>query len=122
MKIEFDRTAFDIDNRPDECPICHRGIEPIELAFHMIEIDDMFRSNVLQIFYRCPRQDCQHSFIGSYTQRVDGARVQGPFRLNSTSPYRVKQLRFHEEIENLSVDFVEIYTQAHIAEQKNLTQ
>lgn len=122
MRIEFDGSVFDIDTRPDECPMCHHGIEPKELAFHMIVIDDTLRSDVLQIFYRCPRKDCQQSFIGNYKQRVHRTRVERLFRLYSTSPSRVKQLSFSEEIESLSTDFVDIYTEAHIAEQENLTQ
>ncbi|GAA5521505.1 hypothetical protein LQ318_07120 [Aliifodinibius salicampi] len=122
MRIQFDNERFDIDQRPDECPICHHGIEPEEISFHVIEVGDVMRSDILQIFYRCPRRDCQNSFIGSYRKSTVGARVRGPFRLNSTAPQRTKRLSFHKEIEDLSEDFVEIYSQAHIAEQKNLLQ
>lgn len=119
--VKFGNTAFDYDRDPDECPLCHHGIEPKLLAPHAIQKDKGF--DVLQLVMRCPRHKCQRAFIATYTQELDDYRdPTGPFLLRGCAPYRPKEPDVPEEIVTLSPAYAEILKQSHTAEHFGLTQ
>lgn len=119
--VKFGNTAFDYDRDPDECPLCHYGIEPKLIASHVIQRDKS--GNVLQLLMRCPRHKCQRAFIATYTQSLDMYRdPTGPFLLRGCGPYRPKEPDVPEEVVTLSPAYAEILKQSHAAEHFELTQ
>jgi hypothetical protein len=105
-------SAIHIDKYPDECPYCHRGIDPNYLSgFHN------FEKNVVHLSFFCPRLDCGSYFIGEYA-----VNYNANFCLARTLLGSIKQKEFSETILNISPDFVDIFYQASTAEQGGLNQ
>jgi hypothetical protein len=50
------------DKIPDECPFCHRGIDPRIIKAYF----ENYVASWAQIIFQCPRKDCLHFFIGYY--------------------------------------------------------
>lgn len=101
-----------IDKYPDECPFCHRGIDP-----NLLNGFRHFEKQLLHLDFFCPRLDCNRYFIGEYEVDNDSS-----FCLKRTLLGRSKQKVFSETIIKISSDFVEIFYQADIAEQDGLNQ
>ena len=122
MHIDINNIRYPYSSIPVTCPLCHHGIEPRMIGTNPIERES-HKGNILQLIFRCPRQDCQQAFIATYRQGQDfhGEREKN-FSLRNTSPYRGKDPVIPEEIEKLSTNFVEIYSQAHTAEHYGLNQ
>lgn len=105
-------TSVFIDKYPDECPHCHRGVDPTFLnGFRH------FDNHLLHLSFFCPRLDCNKYFIGEYEEDNSDH-----FYLTKTYLGRHKQKEFSETILGISPDFVEIYYQASTAEQNGLNQ
>lgn len=113
--------AVIIDKEPDTCPACSYGVEAISLgAYGKTDLD---RGHYVQSLYRCPRLECQAIFIAYYTSvgwiRPTDYNEYVFLRNTYIRPF-IKDENFDEEIERLSPRFVEIYTQANIAEDMGL--
>ena len=122
MHIDIERTRYPYDSIPDTCPLCHHGIEPRMIGSNVVESKG-HGGNTLQLLYRCPRQDCQRAFIATYWQgRNYRGELENIFALRNTAPYRGEEPEVPEEIKKISVNFVEIYSQAHTAEHYGLNQ
>ena len=101
-----------IDRYPDECPICHRGIDPTFLfGFQNYE------KGYVHLSFYCPMIDCNNHFIGYYEENHSNN-----FDYVRTLLGQLKQKNFSETITNISKDFVDIYYQASSAEQQGLDQ
>ncbi|MBI2652855.1 DUF4145 domain-containing protein [Candidatus Woesearchaeota archaeon] len=92
-----------------ECPFCHRGIEMQPLC--SLFVDD----NDVQVFMKCKR--CKKAFIG-YTER----NRNGYYTITGFSKGNRKTIEIEKEIAELSPIFIQIYTEADIAEQEKLMQ
>lgn len=122
MHIDINNIRYPYNSIPDTCPLCHHGIDPRLIGTNAIEREG-HRGNILQIIFRCPRQDCQQAFIATYWQGQDFRGIlENNFSLRNTSPYRGKEPVIPEEVKKLSANFVEIYSQAHTAEHYGLNQ
>ena len=122
MHIDIERVRYPYDSIPDTCPLCHHGIEPRMIGSNVVERKSS-EGNILQLLYRCPRQDCQRAFIATYQQgRSFRGTLEDIFPLRNTAPYRGEEPVIPEEIKKLSTNFVEIYSQAHTAEHYGLDQ
>jgi hypothetical protein len=104
-----------IDRNPDTCPMCHRGIEPVDMKRdHLI-----FESpNVQRIerLLRCPREACQRLFIARY--HLD-PRL-GYFAFVGSVPVELVDEKFIDEIKLVSGDFCDIYDESQKAEKSGL--
>lgn len=122
MHIDIEGTRYPYDSIPDTCPLCHHGIEPRMIGSNVVERKG-HEGNILQLLYRCPRQDCQRAFIATYWQgRNYPGELEKIFALRNTAPYRGVEPEIPDEIKKLSTNFVEIYSQAHTAEHYGLSQ
>ena len=122
MRIDIEGSGFSYDATPDTCPLCHYGIEPRVIGSNIVERDS-YEGHILQILYRCPRRDCQLSFIATYWKsRDDHGLLKDTFTLRYTAPYRDQKPNIPDEIKALSENFTEIYAQAHSAEHYGLGQ
>jgi hypothetical protein len=122
MHVDINNLRYPYSSVPDNCPLCHHGIEPRMIASNVIERGRL-SGDILQLIFRCPRQDCQQAFIATYLQ--DSNRRGGletNFSLRNTSPYRGKDPVIPDEVKQLSANFVEVYSQAHTAEHYGLDQ
>jgi len=116
MKNNVTRTITIVD-KPDHCPLCNKGIDPI-LSYSFL--DENFPKRV-QIIFRCPREDCRRLFIGIYFQPDRfGASHRRDYELRLLTPTNIEEIKFSKEIEETSKPFCEIYTQANFAEKKGL--
>lgn len=110
-------TSAVIDEQPDECPICHKGIDPQRLD---AVIKDTFGGHKVQVVYKCPRLDCFSLFIATYSTSPNSST--GLTRLRRTDPVEPVPRQFDDLISKLSPSFCEIYNQAAAAEQIGLNQ
>ena len=107
-----------INWKPDECPICHHGIDPTILG----AFGDSARytsDEGLQVFFGCPRGQCLRTFIGFY-RCASGNFTNG--QLIRVEPMKEKSKSFSSIIKDISPSFVSIYNQAYSAEQLNLLE
>jgi hypothetical protein len=104
---------------PDTCPMCHHGINPdFIIGYHFENL--MYKN--YRIMYACPRKDCLEVFFASYSKNSLDIydRTSPDFR--GCSPYKPEVEVFDEAIEKMSSNFVKIYNQAKIAEERHLDQ
>ncbi len=113
------KTRFDDNNErkvsytkiPNECPICHRGID--------VRIIEVYRkdilANVAQIVFQCPYQDCLRFFIGYY--RIN---PHDYYDLVGVLPILPEERQFSDIIKSISPLFVNIYNESSYAEQLDL--
>ena len=99
---------------PDECPICHKGIDArIILAYR-----NVLNSDIAQVILQCPCQDCLSFFVGYYR----GNPGDDYYNLVAMEPTLPKNREFGEMIAAVSPQFIKIYNEARYAEQLHLLQ
>ena len=103
-----------LDITPDTCPICHRGIEPIDTGRSHLLSDEV---EIERVFI-CPLRSCNHLFLGRYNRNAPGS---AHYSLRRVLPAEPKNCSHPEELTRISPDFCAIYNQAHKAEQLGLT-
>ena len=107
------RRAFDVDKIPDICPLCQKGINPIQ---HIV----VRKEERLEAVFQCPIAECKRLFISYYKPHwVGGKYSKGVFFLGS-APYNILPKDFSEEIKKMSPQFCEIYNQAKEADERKL--
>jgi hypothetical protein len=99
--------SFHIDKIPDQCPLCHHKIKPIEWAAIYYRNSDREIERLLQ----CPNEECKHFFIALYVP--GGAQ----YSLKRCTPTNLVDAKQSETITKLSKDFCSIFDQASKAEQ-----
>jgi hypothetical protein len=114
LTSEHGQEEIEIDNHPDTCPVCLRGIDP-RMKFGYTAPG---RS---EIVYQCPRQECRHLFIGYYSSSVFQGKILKTHHLRYLVPQTVHNREFSEYITSASVDFVKIFNQAHRAEELGMS-
>ena len=110
-----------VDAIPDECPVCERGIDARFLGAYGKH--DLRRGHFIQSIHQCPREECQAVFIAYYTSGSwygSGRGNDHVFLHKTFVRSYVEDEIFDEEIEKLSPKFVQIFTQASIAENTGL--
>jgi hypothetical protein len=100
-----------LDLTPDFCPVCGKGIEPIDPHW-AAAIGDYAIERVLA----CPRHSCQSLFIARYRKN----RYSGYYFLGQCVPTEPKGYSAPQELEQISPDFCAIYSEAQKAEQLGL--
>lgn len=106
-----------ISGKPDACPICGKGIDPIlSYAFMRGFVNGL----ILEVVFKCPRKECDHLFVAYYRQAQSFGDY---FVLSGTKlPLTVEYKEFSETIKNVSKRFPKIYNQAMLAEVSGLDQ
>lgn len=104
-----------ISELPDTCPVCQHGISP---EYFMLYFK---KDSKAYLQCGCPRENCASLFTVEYAQRIDNPYNQNhPYIIENYYPKSNKTISFPKEIENLSLDFIEIYQQASRAESEGL--
>jgi len=114
MKNSVTRTITIVD-KPDHCPLCNKGIDPI-LSYSFL--DEKY-PNRLQIIFRCPREDCRRLFIGIYFKDYP-LKLGDKYQLRELTPTNIELIKFSNEIKETSKSFCDIYNQAYNAEMEGL--
>ena len=104
--------AIDVKNI-DYCPICHKGVEPINLNNYLIGS----KSNILQRIYRCPRNQCGRVFLANYSQSRNNT-----YYFSNLEPREHEEPLLPELLKENYPDFCEIYNQAMVADEINLKE
>jgi hypothetical protein len=100
-----------LEKYPDRCPICLKGIEPVETGLRWV-----IPGNRLEIGFRCPRQQCEYLFLGRYCFQ-SGANL---FVLSESIPLTIETSKSDDTIQKISPDFVSVYREAEEADLRNL--
>ena len=108
------RAALDINDYPDTCPLCHKGIEPI---FRYAWLDN----ERVAILFQCPKSRCHQVFVSMYTKN-DLAYMGGPdiFDYRGSAPWKPQEHIFPGEITAISKTFCETYNESEEAERRDL--
>ncbi len=115
--------AVIIDKEPDTCPVCEHGIEALFIDAY--GRTDLQRGHFIQTIFKCPRIECQAVFLAFYTSPswfTSRSYSENVYLSKVLIRSYWKEDKFDEEIENLSPDFVRIYTQSSIAESQGLNE
>ena len=101
---------------PHICPNCSTGILPIiPNALENTSLIPYQEENNIYFILQCP--SCQTIFFAVY----EYSRFNTPPTLVATYPHS-KKVSLPDEVKNMFPDFFELYTQASIAEQSNLSR
>ena len=101
------RQGCSVNIKPDECPICHVGIEPTYCIAYCSLIDKN-----IEVIWRCPNNSCSRLFISYYEN--------GNYK-NSVPNFPEKPI-IDERIIQISNRFYNIYTHALAAKAYDLTE
>ena len=108
---ELDDVTIKCDRLPSECPVCYRNIIPMACVA-------VFRSErKIQIVFQCVAAGCRMCFFCDYSRLSDGT-----FEYIKIYSKHAPRVEFSEIVQQTSPDFIEIFTQAHIAESQGLDQ
>ncbi|WP_314973127.1 hypothetical protein [Comamonas testosteroni] len=124
------------DRLPDLCPHCNHKVSPDELCHSLNHSGFSTRPLNLECAFKCTNQDCGHLFIATYSvEKIPKSEqpLGGGFSalvpafnwqlcLNGTYPTHIALSKFSEEIEKLSPNFIEIYSQSEEAQSRGLLQ
>jgi hypothetical protein len=100
-------TNVHIDKDPNVCPHCHKSITAQRQQ-------GFLKDKVVQVVYRCPDDSCRSIFIGYFNhQLVDKTWM---YVYSKTSLGTIRARDFSENIQKVSISFVDIYNQAIVAE------
>jgi len=111
LRINLGNSEYATLNRlPNECPYCHKSIDPKVITYNT-------SNDRLEVIYKCPNLDCNRAFIGGYIHDYSEY-----FDLHEVNIGEIQKKVFSGHINNISPNFVEIYNQAHFAEEHNLLE
>jgi hypothetical protein len=105
------------DRLPSSCPMCHQGIEPIA----SFRIGVIYPGRWLEIVLRCPRPECQQTFIARY-RHVQQTQAGYHHKFLSSVPIIAAPAKVDPDVAGLSPAFVKIYNQALSAEAAGLDE
>ena len=103
--------VVNFDKYPDRCPICLKGIGPVETGLRWATPD-----NRVEMVFRCPRQECECYFIVRYI--IPPTSKQ--FTLSECVPLTVETSKSDDIVQRISPDFALVYREAEEAELRNL--
>lgn len=100
---------------PTMCPHCSVAIRPIYLYSYLAYFSDNYHG-ILYALFSCPQ--CKEVFLATYSHSDES----GENEYLGVLPHTESKVSFSENINVISPDFVEIYNQAYLAEQSELTR
>jgi len=101
-----------VDKEPDQCPVCHRGIQPKNPQWNHLAQNEA----ILERVFICPIATCDRVFLARYSQNPHS----GWYFLRECVPAELWDYSQPAELQQISPDFCAIYNQAHKAEAMGL--
>jgi hypothetical protein len=115
LQINTHQGQVALDRNPDNCPICHVAITPIDQGVAVqSNLNDV---PLVERVLRCPNAKCQRVFIALYLRRQMESVL---YSLQSCVPLELVTPPQSDTISAISSDFCSIYEQATKAEQYGL--
>lgn len=107
---DFNRAdhAYQIDRRPDVCPLCHHAIELVEHHYAYYNTT----CGLAQLVHRCPKITCQGLFFSNYALTPGTGQL---LYLNASPSNHVPR-SFSDTVKKTSKEFCDIYNQALASE------
>jgi hypothetical protein len=102
---------INIDKSPDQCPICLRGIQPVDTGQRWVNPNTW-----VEIVFRCPREECDRYFIARYQFWPSRNR----YDFQEAVPLTVQTSKTDDTISKISPDFVSVYRESQEADLRNL--
>lgn len=129
--VDIGGKRYSRDRDANECPICHYGIQPKEVAWNLASTS-VGPKQILERVFVCPRRECSHIFIARYkrcdtdiptnlTGIIPGAGIR-EFVFYESTPQTPTQPNIPKEVTSISPLFPEIYSQSQAAESFDLDQ
>ena len=117
---EVHRERYARDRDPEECPICHVSVLPEQRGWSLAQ-PPRADQPILEIVYRCPRQQCGHLFIGQFRLPPEAGRTSrisfnDKFMLFRVRPSTPRKANIPDEVQQVSPMFGIIYAQADAAD------
>ena len=113
--------SHEIEGHADTCPICHFAAAPEFKGAYVIGCET--NASLLEVAYRCPRNECRGVYLSIFTRRADRyGRYEGPFGFVRSEPSYPKSPELPDDIEKLSPRFADVYAQANAAEEYGLSE
>lgn len=103
-----DWSIWKYDKNPDKCPICHSFITANKVHSERLWNDEV------RFIFRCTNSNCKELFISYY--KHNGAL----YSYYRSDPNNYSIIKFDDEINEVSKDFIEIYNQSMKAETMKL--
>jgi hypothetical protein len=100
-----------LDQRPNECPICHVTIEPEFLTGAPL----VAAFNWLEAYYRCTNMKCRRHFTAFYKYVCMNGQIYN-YELLRCDPVAPQPPGFDPVIESVSPIFVQVFSQSTAAE------
>ncbi len=105
-----------IGEYPNECPICHKAIEPID------KCREYNKNNKVYVLFECP--SCREGFISHYHNSHEKVIYKSyeyeKISLIDSYPKQIKTIEIEDSIKKISPTFCNIYNQAYASEQYGL--
>lgn len=114
---EIHSSQFEVDMIPDSCPVCHKGMQPIQ-RFGWAKINE----RKLWLVFECPIHTCGDLFFSHYIKPVKAGIPEDIYEIAGHAPWAVKKEVFPEEVIEISDRFPAIYNQAKEAEERKLKE
>ena len=109
--LRLKQSDCQLDKLPPQCPFCHNSIVPTI-------VDGIKTKGKLEVYLQCPNEHCLRGFLAYYSESTS---LRFTFNGN-VSQGTIMSRSFSEVIEAVSSAFVEIYNQAHFAEEYQLLE
>jgi len=120
LKLQELHVEFDVD--PEWCPLCHHAIHPKTSKHFILTGSPNKLETLLEIVCQCPRNQCSHLFIAIYERDTGYNKGIPLFLLRDVSPKNPLLPSISPEIEEISPNFVKIFSQASAAEAYELDE
>ena len=119
VRAEDGEITIEIDGYPDDCPICHKGIDARYQWGYLFNNDAY-----VEAIFQCPLKGCRHLFIAHYYQQIGGwtGSRHDIYYLSKTEPQTPNPREFSKEIASISGSFIKIFNEAHRAEELDLLE
>ena len=119
--ISFQNNSEKFVDLPGKCPFCHHTITPV-LSHKRSFYDSDENKHVIELTLTCPNSNCNRSHLIFTRQVATPSNAGGTFfDFIEIARGRPSPLNFDQIIHEISPAFVEIYTEAHQAEENGLT-
>lgn len=109
----------EIDKKPDTCPACGKGIDPIFCYQYGVNLRQGY-DGFLQIIFRCTKNNCQRLFVAIYTETFPRGYTDQLYLKKTLLVDFMEFEEFSEYITKISEQFPRIYNQSKIAEENGL--
>lgn len=109
----------EIDELPDVCPWCKRGMQPVIIGLYSAPGRPSFVDGIFAVV-RCTINSCRSPFVAYYDRNVRYSQTYK--RKKSYTPFFSEMTEFSAEVALISKQFIDIYHEAEMADVNGLSE